>query len=160
MRRVTSHKVLGENPMRRWGRIAGRLRPTLNFILIYLARFVPWVEIKNSMYRLTGMRVGKNVSVGLFAMFDIFFPHLISIGDNSVIGYNATILAHEFLVDEWRTGRVNIGKNVLIGANCTVLPGVDVGDGAVIGALSLVNCDVPPGAFYAGIPARPVKSKD
>lgn len=94
------------------------------------------------------------MSVGLGVMFDIFFPHLISIGDNTVIGYNATILAHEFLVSEYRTGRVDIGKNVMIGANATILAGVSIGDGATVSACSLVNKDVPPGTLAYGVPVK------
>lgn len=144
----------GPNPMQRWGSIAGRFRATRNFIIIYACRFIPWLSVKSFLYRLTGMKVGKNVSVGLGAMFDIFFPHLISIGDNTVIGYNATILAHEFLVSEYRTGRVDIGRNVMIGANATVLAGVSIGDGAIVSACSLVNKDVPPGALAYGVPIK------
>ncbi len=100
------------------------------------------------------MRVGKNVSVGLMAMMDVLFPQLISIGENSIIGYNATILCHEFRIKEFCTGKVEIGANVLIGANSTILPGVQIGEGAQVGAGSLVNRDIPPGVLAAGVPAR------
>jgi acetyltransferase-like isoleucine patch superfamily enzyme len=126
-------------------------------VVLQTARYVPFVELKNALYRLLGVKVGRDVAVGLSAMLDIFFPELITIGDNSVIGYNSTILAHEFLVSEWRKGPVHIGKNVLIGANVTVLAGVTIGDGAVVGAGAVVVSDVPDGAFYAGVPARPVE---
>ena len=78
------------------------------------------------------------------------------LGDNCVIGYGATVLAHEFLVREWRTGPVHIGRNVLIGANATVLAGVVIGDSATVGAGAVVCRDVPPGAFVAGVPAREI----
>ena len=91
---------------------------------------------------------------------DIFFPERISIGDRSIVGYNTVILTHEFLIGEWRVGPVEIGRDVMIGANCTILPGVTVGDGAVVAAHSLVNRDVPPGAFVGGVPARPLRRKD
>jgi acetyltransferase-like isoleucine patch superfamily enzyme len=103
------------------------------------------------------MKVGRDVSIGLMAMFDVFFPRLISIGDNSIIGYNATVLTHEFLIEEYCKGPVEIGSNVLIGSNVTILPGVCIGDGAVVGAGSLVNRDIPPGALAAGVPARIIK---
>ncbi|GAB4515275.1 MAG: acyltransferase [Anaerolineae bacterium] len=132
------------------------LRVILNFLIIYLCRFVPWLELKNRLYRLTGMRVGKHTSIALMAMMDVFFPEQISIGDNTIIGYNTTILGHEYLLNEWRRGPVVIGSNVTIGANCTILPGVVIGDGAIVSAMSLVNRDVPPGAVVGGVPIRPL----
>jgi len=104
------------------------------------------------------MKVGRDVAVGLSAVFDIFFPELIEIGDNCIVGYGVTVLAHEFLHKEWRTGKVKIGDNVLIGANSTILAGVSIGDNSRIGACSLVNGDVPANSFYAGVPARKVKA--
>ncbi len=137
------------------------LRVAFNFLVIVLCRYLPWLDLKNLLYRsCLGMKVGSGVSVGLMAMVDIFFPHLISIGENSVIGYNTTILCHEFLVDEYRVGPVVIGANVMVGANTTILPGVVIGDGAVIGAGSLVNRDIPPGVLAAGVPARVVRVLD
>ncbi len=161
MRNLNVHKVEGgRNSMRQWHRIKNPLRVCFNFFVIYTCRFIPSLTLKNALYRAIGMKVGKDVSVGLMAMFDIFFPELIEIGDNSVIGYNSIILAHEYLVDEWRTGRVNIGKNVMIGANTTVLAGVEIGDRAVVSAASLVNRGVPPGAFVGGVPARELEEGD
>ena len=63
-----------------------------------------------------------------------------------MIGYNTTILAHEYLIKEYRLGEVRIGENVLIGANTTILPGVTIGDGAVV-AGSVVHKDVAPGVL-------------
>jgi acetyltransferase-like isoleucine patch superfamily enzyme len=42
----------------------------------------------------------------------------------------------------------------MIGANCTILPGVVIGDGAIVGAMSLINRDVPAGASVGGTPIR------
>jgi len=84
---------------------------------------------------------------------------MISIGDNTIIGFNTVILGHEFMTDEWRTGKVEIGRNVTVGANCTILPGVRIGDGAVVSAMSLVNKDVPNGKFVGGIPIKNLKRR-
>lgn len=145
--------------MQSMGQVCSLPRAAYNFIIITLCRYIPFLGVKNFMYRhLLGIKIAKNVSVGLMAMFDIFLPHLISIGENSVIGYNATILTHEFLVNEYRTGEVNIGREVMIGANTTILPGVTIGDGSMVAAGSVVTGDVPPGVVVGGVPARVIKT--
>lgn len=143
--------------MRSWHKIKNPLRVCLNFFIIYICRFIPSLSLKNILYRAIGIKVGKDASVGLMAMFDIFFPELIEIGENTVVGYNVTLLAHEYLIDEWRTGRIKIGKNVMIGANSTVLAGINIGDGATISACSLVNRDVLCGAFVGGVPIKDLR---
>lgn len=49
---------------------------------------------------------------------------------------------------------VDIGEDVWIGANCVILPGVTIGDGAIVAAGAVVNRDVPPRAIVGGVPAR------
>lgn len=64
--------------------------------------------------------------------------------------------------DEFRSpvrSSVRIGKYAVVGANCVVLPGVTVGEGVTVGALSLVNRDCEPWTIYGGVPARPLKAR-
>lgn len=89
-----------------------------------------------------------------------FFPEKISIGENTVIGYNTTILAHEYLIKEYRLGEVIIGENVMIGANTTILPGVTIGDGATVAAGSVVHKDVAAGSFVGGNPLRDLRKQE
>ena len=53
---------------------------------------------------------------------------------------------------------IHIGKNVWIGSNSTILPGVSIGDNAVIGAGSVVTKDIPENMMAVGHPARVIKS--
>ena len=113
------------------------------------------MPMKNFLYRtFLKMKVGEKTSFALMVMPDTMFPERITVGDNSIIGFNTTILAHEYLIDEYRIGDVEIGKNVLIGANTTILPGVKIGDGAIVSAASLVNRDIPAGVFAGGNPVK------
>lgn len=141
----------GKSPLRHWMSVRNPIRVAFNALLVALGEYLP-LRIKNHVLRLTGMKIGSNVAIGMKAIFDIFRPDLISIGDDTTIGFRTSILAHEATQDELRTGPVEIGEGVLIGTNCTVLPGVTIGDGATVSAQSLVNKDVPPGAFVGGVP--------
>ena len=142
-----------------WWRLKNPLNIVLNFIVIEITKFMPSLTLKRIFLRCLGMKVGKNAALGLGVQFDIFFPELIELGENCILGYGATVLAHEFLIEELRTGKVIIGRNVMIGANSTILPGVRVGDGAVVSACSLVNKDVPAGAFVGGVPAKSLRKE-
>lgn len=139
-----------------WAKVRNPFRVILNFIVIHLSRFLPSLSAKRFLLRLIGMKIGKNVCIGLSAMFDIFFPELIEIDNGAIIGYNVTILTHEFLDSEWRKGKVKIGKGAIIGANSTILPGVEIDDGCVVSAMSLVNRNLGKG-LYGGVPARRIR---
>nr|WP_208404664.1 acyltransferase [Bacillus velezensis] len=131
------------------------LKVMKNFIIIQIARYTPFLSVKNWLYRtFLKMNVGKQTSFALMVMPDIMFPEKITVGKNSIIGYNTTILAHEYLIHEYRTGDVTIGDEVMIGANTTILPGVTIGSGAVVSAGTLVHKDVPAGAFVGGNPMQ------
>lgn len=157
MRRLETFRSKGTfNSLWYWEDIVSPFKVAFNYICMCLARISPSIRLKNVLYSAMGIRIGKHVSVGLEVNMDVFFPENIEIGDNSIIGFNSTILCHEFLVNEYRLGKVIIGKNVTIGANTTVLPGVTIADGSVVSAHSLVNSDVS--GFVGGVPARPLKN--
>lgn len=158
--RLTSYPSPEVNSLWVWRKTIRLRRVVRNFLVIYSARYVPFLSWKLTLYRSLGVEVGERVSFSLSATLDIFFPELISIGDNTIIGYNTVILGHEYLKDELRTGPVVIGRDVVVGVNCTILPGVVIGDGAVVSSQSLVNQDVPPGAIVGGVPIRPLKMDD
>ena len=148
-----------ENSLKHWHGARNPIRVVVNFLVIWLCKYLPSLALKRLLYRAIGVKIGKDVSVGLGVTFDIFFPELIEIDDNSIIGYDSLILTHEFLIKEWRKGRVRIGKNVMIGSWVLILPGVEIGDGAKIASYSLVNRDVKPGEFIGGIPIKKIAAR-
>ncbi|WP_453997504.1 acyltransferase [Bacillus nitroreducens] len=132
-----------------------------NFIIIQLARYTPFLWLKNWMYRtFLNMKIGEKTAFALMVVPDTMFPEKISVGKNTVIGYNTTILAHEYLITEYRLGEVKIGNEVMIGANSTILPGVEIGDGAIVSAGTLVHRDVPAGSFVGGNPMQLIYTKE
>jgi acetyltransferase-like isoleucine patch superfamily enzyme len=145
------------NSLQYWPRFVHPLRVVWNFVCIYLAKYAPSLRLKAFLYRLTGAKIGQNVSIGLAVVFDVFYPHLITIEDNAVVGYSSVILCHEFLVKGARTGPVVIGRNVMIGANSTILAGVTIGENTEVSAMSLVNSDLPPNVLAGGVPVRVIR---
>ncbi len=156
MRHIETFKSKGiHNSLWYWSDIVSPLKVSFNYICMCLARISPSLQLKNMLYSAMGIKIGEYVSIGLEVNMDVFFPELIEIGNNTIIGFDSTILCHEFLVDEYRLGRVLIGKNVTIGANTTILPGVTIADGSIVSAHSLVNSDIS--GFVGGVPARPLR---
>ena len=143
---------------RKWKHIRNPPVVIRNFLITTLCRLMPDSELKSMIYRKVGIKIGKNVAM-LGVKVDIFFPELIEIGENSIVGQDTVLLTHEFLRDHWRKGKIKIGKNVMIGALCIVLPGVEIGDNATVSAYSLVNKNVEPGKFVGGVPAKEIKKK-
>ncbi len=149
----------GGNSLRYWTSAKNPAGVAYNFLLIQASRIVPSLRLKRFLLRLTGMKVGRGAAIGQMATFDFFFPEKISLGEDCIIGFGATILAHEFLMNEYRTGSTTVGRGALVGANSTVLAGVSIGDGAVVSAMTLVNRDVPNGYFAQGVPCRLQKKR-
>ena len=56
-------------------------------------------------------------------------------------------------------GPVRIGRHAVIGTGSTILPGVTIGEGVAVGAMSLVRRDLMPWMIYAGIPARIIRPR-
>lgn len=88
----------------------------------------------------------------------------IKIGKNVCIGEDVRLLTgtHDINSSTFKlvTKPITIGDDVWIATGATVLPGIVIGDGAVVGACSVVTKDVPPWTVVAGNPAKVVKKRD
>ncbi len=161
MRRTTRYPVEGANSLWHVYKTVPFSKVVKNFTVIQIARYTPFLGMKNWLYRnFLKMKVGDQTSFALMVMLDVMFPEKISVGRNTVIGYNTTILAHEYLIKEYRLGEVMIGDEVMIGANTTILPGIRIGNGAIVSAGTLVHKDVPAGTFVGGNPMKIIYTKE
>lgn len=106
----------------------------------------------------SGLVVGKAFSYGRYCFFDPSFCFLISIGDNVTFSTRVHVLAHDASLKRTlgysKVGKVNIGNNVFIGANTTILPGISIGDFAIVGAGSVVTKSIPAHEVWGGDPAK------
>lgn len=161
MRRTERYPVTGSNSLWQIYRTVSFWKVCKNFIVIQISRYTPFISMKNWLYRnFLRMKVGEKTAFALMVMPDLMFPERITVGRNTIIGFNSTLLAHEYLIDEYRLGDIVIGDEVMIGANSTVLPGVHIGDRAIVSAGTLVNRDVPAGAFVGGNPMQLIYTKE
>ncbi|WP_197325749.1 acyltransferase [Ralstonia solanacearum] len=113
------------------------------------------------------LRVGDHVDFALDVL--VTSDGGVRIGDRTLIGYRSQILSSNHAIPPGRDRifgaghvrkAVEIGADVWIGANCVVLPGVTIGDGAVVAAGSIVTKDVPAYSVVGGCPAKPIKMRD
>lgn len=103
-------------------------------------------------WRKRGAKIGMNTRI--VNDLDWVNPHLVTIGDNCIIG--GWVLAHGPLGG----GKpVKIGNNVYIGWNAIILPGVTIGDNCIIGAGAVVTKNVMDNMIVAGNPAKVIRER-
>jgi acetyltransferase-like isoleucine patch superfamily enzyme len=111
------------------------------------------------------VRIGQEVRINRGATICAYKE--VSIGDFTLIGEfvsirdaNHGIVAGEQIRSQPHDAKpICIGADVWIGRGACILPGVTIGDGAVIGANSIVTKDVPPNTIAAGIPAKIIRER-
>src|ERR1017187_5516080 len=102
-----------------------------------------------------GVSIGNNVAIAPF--LHIWGQGGVSIGNNTIIASHVAIssLTHDpdaIQVDKTLISKsIVIGNNVWIGSHAVIMPGIKIGDGAVIGSGSIVTKDVPENALIMGI---------
>ena len=140
-------------------------------------------ELRTLMEKLTGVELdesfalfppfysecGKNIRIGkrVFINCCCHFQDQggVEIGDDCLIGSFVVLATLNHGTDpeqrgDLLPGGIRLGKKVWVGSHATILPGVTVGDNAIIAAGAVVTKDVPANAVVAGVPARVVKLLD
>jgi acetyltransferase-like isoleucine patch superfamily enzyme len=127
----------------------------LRFSFIHWLRLTP---LLNLYHRLMGMRLGARVQINTAVVAD---QNLISIGDDTVIGGDVTLVAHVAERGHIVTAPIRIGSRVTVGLMAVILPGCVIGDGATIASGSVLSkgAQVGPGEIWVGVPARRVGAR-
>ncbi|MHB8084693.1 MAG: acyltransferase [Dehalococcoidia bacterium] len=94
--------------------------------------------------------LGEGVEIGSFTMIDARSGVVIE--DEVKIGFSCSILSYSSI--DSKSGQVKLGKGCKIGAGTVIMPGVNIGENAVIGSNSFVNRDVPARQVWFGTPAK------
>lgn len=102
------------------------------------------------------VRIGQFVTAG-FGIKLIAGNHTINTANMLITLQKLIQMNYDIKIKPLDTGHINIGNNVWMGDNCIILKDVTIGDGAVIGAGSVVTKDVPPFAIVGGGPAKIIR---
>lgn len=119
------------------------------------------------------IEIGKHVHIAVFCgLFGgdegIILKDFAGLSSRSVIyaasdDYTGQAMTNPTMPDEFRKvtgGTVVIGKHALIGTGCTILSNISIGEGASVGAMSLINKELDPWTMYAGIPAKKIRNRE
>lgn len=150
-------------------------------MLLHLTTWIPLHSVRNLIWRLAGLKLGKRST--LHTGVRVFDPRNIRVGEGTIIGFscfidgrdqvvigNNTDIASEVMIysqehdlsspDFQAVGApVTIGNYVFIGPRAIILPGIKIGDGAVVAAGAVVTKDVEPFAVMGGVPAKPIGTR-
>jgi acetyltransferase-like isoleucine patch superfamily enzyme len=138
-------------------------RRTINHFLQVFARIAPYNGVRIKLQKMRGVKFGKHVQLGPLVHIDDAYPSLVKIEDGVGISGSNYILTHskpwEYHknVSEAYVAPVVIKKNAWIGIGVIILPGVTIGEGAIVAAGSLVTKDIPANTLYGGMPAKLIR---
>jgi acetyltransferase-like isoleucine patch superfamily enzyme len=138
----------------------------------------PWTQLRRRegtyIHPSVSFRKAENIEIGRHVRIQ---PNVclwaspksrIVIGDHTGLGPGTVVFSsnHQFVPgvpyhqQPWTEKEVTIGRDVWVGAGCIILPGVTIGDGAVLAAGSVVTRDVPPGVVMGGVPAKVIRARE
>ena len=163
LRLLIARILLAPLPIHVGGRLRGAILRLAGFQIGRGTIFAgtPIITLADNHYK--NLLIGEGCWFNIACLFDLGAQ--IRIGNKVSMGHGVLILtrSHEVGTSEQRAltlvvKPVNIGSGVWLGSRSTILPGVTIGDGAIVAAGSVVHQDVPPNTLVAGVPARVVKN--
>lgn len=112
--------------------------------------------VRIALYRLCGFKIGKNCFIGMKCYLDDLCVDKMEIGNNVIISYGVYFACHG---RKQGHNKLVIKDGVYIGMKTNIIArhDIEIGEGAVIGAMSLVNKSIPSNATAVGIPAKVIK---
>jgi putative colanic acid biosynthesis acetyltransferase WcaF len=160
-----------------------RVLPDPDYVMNHLVNRVPFVNARIRAYAALGVEFDDPAAAYIALGVEVWGGHRLSIGRRSTIGQRcyvdaragirieadvsvsreACILTATHDIDSPDFGSslqpVHLGAHCWVGVRALILPGVHIGEGAVVGAGALVTADVKPFSVVAGVPARELKTR-
>ena len=125
---------------------------------IYKCRIGRNCKIEAYVYIEGGVVIGDNCKIKPF----VFIPTGVMMEDDVFIGPNVTFTNDKYprARGDWKLLQTRVKRGASIGANCVILPGVTIGEKALVGAGSVITSHVPDNAVVAGNPAQILRYRD
>ncbi|NDY41880.1 acyltransferase [Dissulfurirhabdus thermomarina] len=102
-----------------------------------------------------GFQLGRRTDIGAFTYINA--KNGVIIEDEVQVGSHCSIYSVSTI--DGREGRVRLARGCRVGTHSVIMPGVTIGENAVIGAFSFVKSDVPANSVAVGVPARVIKKR-
>ena len=135
----------------------------LNYFLSELATHMPNF-FTPFLHKIRGVKTGKNIFVDRSAYLDNLYPELITLEDGVRITAHVVLICHISASQElkekylpFEKKAIRIKKHAFVGVNATILPGVTIGEYAVVGAGAVVTKDVADYSVVCGNPASEIR---
>lgn len=157
---------MGQIPRSERSKGLGIFRAVFNRLINMLARALPmFPAMRVFLHRLRGVTIGKRVFVGIDVLIDDADPWGVVIEDDVTVLARAILLAHAYyprhlqkiLAEASGKRGLTLKQGAYVGVGAILLPGVTVGEYAIVGAGSVVTEDVPPYSVAVGSPARIIR---
>lgn len=125
-------------------------------------------KLRAVLWRWIGCNVGKGVNIGHSVSLDTGNAELITVEDNVIITNCCILLCHRRDLKDYKRGDdthslpylyapIHLKRGCQIGMGSIIMPGVTVGEGAIVGARSVVTRDIPAWTVAAGSPAKVIR---
>jgi len=131
-----------------------------NTLLLLIAYIFPNNKGRIFLHRLRGVNIGKGCYIGLFCFIDNLFPEYIYIENEASVNTGSMLIAHfnprlrfkrSFIPS---VSPIIIHEGAMVAINCIILPGVDIGENAMVSAGSVVDKSVEQNTIVRGNPAK------
>ena len=157
--------LMGQIPLEDQFRGFGAVRSVISRLIHAVARYLPmYPGWRVSLHRLRGVKIGRGVFIGSDVFIDNTYPDSVIIEDYVTIISRSFIIGHNFIPRHLESviGKqegpqkpgVLLKKGCYVGAQCVILPGVSIGQCAIVGAGSVVAHDIPDFSVAMGSPAK------
>lgn len=154
----------------------------LELLWLSFVACVPSHLFRRVFFSLSGVKMGKNSTIHVGAKF--YAPRGVSIGEGTLVGDHAVLdgraplrignhvdiasqvmiynFEHDVNSEDFKPvgGKVTVGDYVFLGPRSIILPGVTIGEGAVVAAGAVVTKDVPSRAIVGGVPAKVIGERE